>query len=78
MKMKGKKATRKMNAKLAPDQWDRRAPGTGQGAGQGAGQAAGQSAGRSGGPPGLRLDLKTSAPAKRITPRSTESGESAP
>ena len=74
MKMKGKKATRKMNAKLAPDQWDRRAPGTGQGAGQGAGQ----SAGRSGGPPGLRLDLKTSAPAKRITPRSTESGESAP
>ena len=70
MKMKGKKATRKMNAKLVPDQWDRRAPS--------AGQSAGQSAGRSGGPPGLRLDLKTSASAKRTTPRSTESGESAP
>jgi len=66
MKMKGKKATRKMNAKLAPDQWDRRSPG------------AGQSVGRSGGSPGLRLDLKSSAPAKRTALRSTESGESAP
>ena len=61
MKMKGKKATRKMNAKLAPDQWDRGSRGTGHRTGQ----------------PGLRLNVTTAAPAKKIAPKAKESGRPA-